>query len=240
MAATADYSATYDPESDFDRHVTRLVTRRIAHWLRPGDELLEIGAATGLMTSMLVEHGVEVTAVERSPRYLALARRRALAHATFVHADAEDFEPGRRFNHVTATALLNELPDPAGFLRRCRGWLAPGGMLHVSLPNPRSIHRMVAREMGLIDDLHKLSDRGAWLATRQILDGEALAALGREAGLTCAHREPVLLKPLTNAQLAGLPDEVIDGLDAVARHFPEHGAVNYAVFVAAGEPGTVA
>ena len=231
--AMPDYTATYDPEADFDRHVTRLVTRRIAHWLRPGDDVLELGAATGLMTSMLVEQGVEVTAVERSPRYLALARRRGLEQATFVEADVDDFEPGRRFNHVTATALLNELPDPVGFLRRSRGWLAPGGMVHVSLPNPRSIHRMVAREMGLIEDLHTLSDRGAWLATRQILDGEALTAVGREAGLALAHREPVLLKPLTNAQLAGLPDEVIDGLDGVARHFPEHGAVNYAVFVAA-------
>jgi hypothetical protein len=85
--------------------------------------------------------------------------------------------------------------------------------------------------MGLLEGLAALSDRGKALSTVEIFDGEALEALGADAGLTCVHREPLFLKPLTNAQLEALPEDVIAGLERVARRFPEHGALNYAIFV---------
>ena len=231
----ADYSQTYDPDTDFDRHYTHATARRIRPWLRPGDEVLEFGPATGLMTSMLAERDVRITAVERSATYLERARARGLPNAEFVQGSTEDFRTDKRFNHVVGTQLINELPDPRSFLARCRELLAPGGLVHVSVPNPRSMHRLVALELGMIDELDALSERGSKLSTRQILDAEHLARMGREAGLACVHREAVFVKPLTNEQMEALPEEVLRGFDLLARHFPEHGALNYLIFV--DEPG---
>jgi trans-aconitate methyltransferase len=228
-----DYSDRYDPDTDFDRHFTAATGTRIRRWFRPGDHVLELGCATGLMTTFLAERDVAVDAVERTPAYHERARARGLANATFHLADVYDFSPDRRYEHVVAAHLINELPDPLALLRRIRGeLLAPGGLLHVSLTNPHSVHRMVAMEMGLIADAQALSERGRSLATVEIFDADRLDALAAQAGLTNVHREPIIFKPLTNAQLAGLPDEVIAGLDRVARRFPEHGALNYAIYVA--------
>ncbi|RBY79618.1 hypothetical protein DQ238_10545 [Geodermatophilus sp. TF02-6] len=228
-----DYSSRYDPDTDFDRHYTVATGTRIRRWFRPGDGVLELGCATGLMTSLFAERDVTVDAVERTPSYHRAAVARALPRATFHLTDIDDFPGTRRYEHVVAAHLLNELADPLRLLRRIHDdLLAPGGLVHVSLTNPYSLHRLIAVEMGILDGPAALSDRGRALATVEIFDADRLEALARQAGLVCVHREPVLLKPFTNAQLAELPDGVVAGLDRVARRFPEHGALNYAVFVA--------
>ena len=226
-----DYSAIYDPDTDFDRHFTRLTALRIRRWFRPGDRVLELGCATGLMTSFKAQADVTIDAVERVPAYLARARARELPNATFLDADVMQVDPPGPYNHVIAAHIVNELPDPVGFMRRFETFLATGGLVHTSVTNPASVHRLVAIEMGLIERPDALSDRGQDLATKEIFDQAGFEALAAQARLLCIHREPVMLKPLTNAQLAELPDEVIDGLDRVAWRFPEHGGLNYSIFV---------
>ncbi|MGY1820329.1 class I SAM-dependent methyltransferase [Geodermatophilus sp. SYSU D00079] len=228
-----DYSDRYDPETDFDRHYTVATGTRIRRWFRPGDRVLELGCAAGFMTSLFAERDVRVDAVERTPSYHERAVARGLPQVTFHLSDIDDFVPAERYQHVVAAHVINELPDPLGLLQRIgTEMLAPGGLVHVTMTNPLSLHRLIAMEMGLIEAPTALSDRGREFATVEIFDADRLESLAAEAGLVCVHREPVLLKPFTNAQLAGLPDAVIAGLDRVARRFPENGALNYAIFVA--------
>lgn len=238
MPTVEDYSARYDPETDVDRHYTRATGRRIARWLRPGDRVLEYGCATGLMTAQLAARGVRIDAVERAAAYVERARARALPQTAVHHADVLAWPPPGSpeaapdtYAHVVATNLVNELPDPGAFLAHCAARLMPGGLLHLTANNPDSLHRLLAREMGLLADTHAVSARGADYASSPLFDADTLEALGRSAGLACVHREGVVVKPLTNAQLAGLPDAVVEGLDALARTLPGHGALNYLIFV---------
>lgn len=225
-----DYSFTYDPDLDFDNVYTRATAAAVTRWLEAGQQVLELGSATGLMTSILVQTGVTVVGVERSERYIATAASRGLRGVTFVQGDVEVYEDGRLYQHVVATNLIHELPDPGRFFARCRDRLAPGGLLHLSLQNPHSIHRLAALESGLISDLHEISARGEKYATRQLFDAEQLVSIGEATGLACVHREGVMLKPLPNDLMARLPDHVLAGFAAVARHFPVHCAMNYLVF----------
>jgi 2-polyprenyl-3-methyl-5-hydroxy-6-metoxy-1,4-benzoquinol methylase len=228
----ADYSALYDPDTDVDRHYTRATGTRVRRWFRPGDAVLELGCATGAMTALLAARPVRIEAVERSAAYVARARERRLPRTTIHQGDIPEATPAGPFEHIVATNLINELPDPGAFLAHCADRLAAGGLLHLTANNPRSLHRLVAREMGLLEDLHAVSDRGARYPSAPLFDAETIEALARAAGLHCVHREGIVVKPLTNAQLAALPDAVIDGLDALTRELPGHGALNYFIFVA--------
>lgn len=225
-----DYTGIYDPDQDFDSWYTRATGAAIASRLRPGQRLLELGCATGLMTVSFVGAGAQVVGIDRSEAYLARARSRELAGATFVQGDVDTFDDGSPFDEVVATNLIHELPDPHRFLRRCRERLVEGGRLHLSLQNPRSIHRLVAFEMGLIDSLLEISARGREYSTLRLYDGDELAAMGEAAGFTVLEQEGVMLKPLPNDRMAALPDEILAGFVAVSRHFPRHCAMNYLVF----------
>lgn len=228
-----DYSDTYDPDGDFDRWFTLFTGRRIRGWLRPGDRVLELGAATGLMTSVLAEAEVTIDAVDRSRPYLERLEARGLPGVTTRIGDLEALQDSPTYDHVVATNLLHELSAPAAFLAACRDRLEPGGMLHVSVPNPRSIHRLVAVELGLIERLDTPSERAVRWENRGVVAAEEVLAMATEAGLRCPHRDGVLLKPLTNAQMAELPESVIEGLDRAARHLPDVCGMNYFVLMRA-------
>ena len=84
--------------------------------------------------------------------------------------------------------------------------------------------------MGLIGGLDEVSDLGRRYSTIRILDRTELEHLGRAAGLEPIHHEGVMLKPLPNSLMEDLPEEVLQGLIAAARHYPESAAMNYLVF----------
>lgn len=232
-AAGADYSAIYDPDTDFDARYTMATVRRIAERVAPGDRVLELGCATGLMTAHLAGQGARVTGVDRSDAYLDRARARLGDRAGFIRAGLaepgwEDLTGGG-FDHVLLCNLIHELPDPVGLLRRAATVLAPDGLVHLSLQNPDSIHRLVALEMGLIDDVREVSARGDRFGTLGLWDADDLARLARDAGLGVVAREGVMLKPLPNGMMAELPPEVLDGFEGAARHLPAHCAMNLLV-----------
>src|SRR5437763_7965583 len=127
------YSSNYDPEQDFDRWHTSATAEAIVNWIRPGDAVLELGCATGMMTEALVAAGARVTAVDRSTEYLDRLRAKQLVGVDVAEADVESFAAGRRFDHVVATNLVHELDDPAGFVRLCCDHLQPAGLMHLSL-----------------------------------------------------------------------------------------------------------
>lgn len=232
-AAGADYSAIYDPDSDFDARYTMATVRRIAERVAPGDRVLELGCATGLMTAHLAGRRARVTGIDRSAAYLRRARARVGDRATLLRAGLD--EPGWEeaagggWDHVLLCNLLHEVPDPAGLLARAARLLAPRGLVHLSLQNPDSIHRLVAVEMGLIDDVREVSERGDRFGTLGLWGVDDLARLARRAGLGVVAREGVMLKPLPNAMMAALPRDVLDGVERAARHLPAHCAMNLLV-----------
>jgi SAM-dependent methyltransferase len=235
--ATLDYSGAYDPDADFDAVYTTATGRRIAAQLGLADRILELGCATGLMTAQLAGGARELLAVDRSAPYLERLRALALPGVTALLADVDHLAPdGDPFDHVTLTNLLHEVGDPHGLLRRVRGWLAPGGRVHVTLPNPHSLHRLVALEMGLIDSLEQRSARAERFGTRRALDGDALAELAAAAGLRVHERGGIFLKPLPNAAMATLDLAVLAGFERAARHLPEHCAMTYLALVSDDAP----
>lgn len=232
-AAPIGYSGVYDPDTDFDSRYTRATGRRIAERVAIGDMVLELGCATGLMSASIAAAGGLVTGVDHAEGYLARARARDLPGARFVRTGLEDEaweeQTGTGFAHVIACNLLHEMDDPVALLARARRVLAPGGLVHVSLQNPLSIHRLVAVEMGLIADAAEISENGRRYATRGVWDAPALMAMGEEAGLVTDAREGVMLKPLPNAMMEALPVEVLDGFERAARHLPDNCAMTYLV-----------
>lgn len=231
------YSSRYDPDTDFDRWYTDATGQAIVAFVRPGDTVLELGCATGRMSAALVGAGATVVGVDRAETYLARAEERALPGATFVRDDIVAVERPERFDHVVLANVVHEVPDPATLFATAARHLGAAGMLHVSLQNPSSIHRVVGREMGLISSLAEVSERGRRFETIEVLDADALVELGRGAGLEPVHRSGVMLKPLPNDLMQALPDEILEGFVRAARHFPEHASMNYLVFRRPGVAG---
>jgi 2-polyprenyl-3-methyl-5-hydroxy-6-metoxy-1,4-benzoquinol methylase len=230
-----DYTDTYDPDLDFDARYTLATGRRILRHLQPGQTVLELGCATGLMTTLLTGAGRRITAVDRSAPYLQRAVARDLPGVHYLQADIEDLPGLGRFDHIVLANVLHEVDDPQALLTYAHDELcAPSGLVHVSLQNPQSLHRLVAAEMGLIQDLKTVAERGERFGTNRLYEADEIVELASAAGMREWHRDGVFLKPLPNAAMAELPADVLDGFERAARHLPAHGAMNLLIFCDAG------
>jgi 2-polyprenyl-3-methyl-5-hydroxy-6-metoxy-1,4-benzoquinol methylase len=186
------------------------------------------------MTELFVAAGATVVAVDRAETYLARAADRGLDGVELVEGDIVTIDRPERFAHVVLANVVHEVPDPSALYATAARHLAPGGHLHVSLQNPGSIHRLLGRAMGLIAELGEVSERGQAFETIEVLDADQLEALGRGAGLEPVHRGGVMLKPLPNALMAELPDEVLEGFVHIGPDLPELASMNHLVFQAHG------
>lgn len=115
--------------------VDRIKKEIAARWIKPGDDVLEIGCGTGSLAALMIGRGAEVTAIDISVRMLAEAAGRAPA-ADFQHLTALEIDkfPEGKFNRIVATLSLSELAanELDMVLELAATLLSPGGLLLVA------------------------------------------------------------------------------------------------------------
>lgn len=100
---------------------------------RDDARILELGAANGVLASLLADGAATLTAIEAVPAAARLARRRlqVMPHATVIEGLIPDAVPTAQFEIVVASEILYYLgPDAyARTLRRLERWIAADGRL---------------------------------------------------------------------------------------------------------------
>ena len=119
-----------------DNYIGPATVRGWAASFSPGSEVLELGCGHGVVTQVLVEAGLSVSAVDASPTLLRAFSERFPAIPTDC-APAEDSTFfGRTFDGVVAWGLLFLLEEPAQrtILRKVGAALRPGGRFLFTSP----------------------------------------------------------------------------------------------------------
>jgi 2-polyprenyl-3-methyl-5-hydroxy-6-metoxy-1,4-benzoquinol methylase len=128
-------------------------------WMREkitGGTLLEIGSADGTVTAMLSARVSRVVALDICQESVERVRARGLANVEGVCGFVEHYSPGRSFDWIVMSEVVEHLRDPAAVIARTLAWLAPGGRLLLSSPDGNW-------EGDAIEHLH-VFDLGSWCA----------------------------------------------------------------------------
>ena len=222
--------------SDFEpvqaRMRRRMLLELLARW-QPA-RVLEVGCGNNALFT-------DYTAFERycvvdpGPAFAAQARAQA-GHdprIRVVQAFMEDAAAqlaGEPFDCILISGLLHEVPDAGRLLAAVRPLCSATTQVHVNVPNARSLHRLLALEMGLISDLHQLSANQLELQQPRTFDIDSLSALCADRGFDVTEQGSYFIKPYAHKQMAqlqdlGLLDErMLDGLYGLARHLPDMGS----------------
>ncbi len=167
--------------------------------LQPGARAIEIGAGTGIGTAALVEHGLQVTAIEPSAGMRELAQEKLGDRATFLDGRFEDVAPAESVDLIVAFSAWHWV-EPAKGLDLAAALLPSGGSLAISWtevvswgegnfedrladvtgsPWPKSVEHMVA-SLGPVDDDPRF---GEFAVTRhrfeRVIDAEFFIGLTR-------------------------------------------------------------
>ncbi len=97
-----------------------------------GASVLDAGAGRGRLVAALRSRGYSAEGIDSSPRSEGVARA-AIAEHTASDLDA-----------VVLWHVLEHVPDPAMALARVRGWLGPGGVVVIAVPNVASLQARIA------------------------------------------------------------------------------------------------
>ncbi len=233
-----DYQRAYEA-SDFEpvqaRMRKRMLLELLARW-RPA-RVLEVGCGND---ALFRHHDAfeRFCVVEPGQAFAAMAREQAGSDARIrvVQAfmeDAAEQLADERFDCILLSGLLHEVPDCHRFLAAVAALCGPATRVHVNVPNARSLHRLLALEMGLIGGLHELSANQRSLQQPRTFDIDSLSALCSDNGFKVTESGSYFVKPFTHRQMAqlqgiGLMDErMLDGLYGLERHLPGLGSEIY-------------
>jgi 2-polyprenyl-3-methyl-5-hydroxy-6-metoxy-1,4-benzoquinol methylase len=228
----------YDAPDGFKTDWGQLHSRLIGYryrTLKPffrGTTALELGIADGQMTARLLESFAHVTGLEASTKFIVEVEARfpgARERLRLVHTLFEEFQTTERFDTVLVMHVLEHVEDPVGLLRLAGEWVAPGGVLLINVPNARSLHRLAAVKMGLLEKPHSFNDTDRSLGHRRVYYPEQLSNDVAAAGLKLAHLGGIFLKPLANKQIErDWTPEMIDAFYELGDEFPHIAAEIYA------------
>ena len=225
---TAQYNALpFEPiQAAFRR---KLVLQEIAR-LRPA-RLLEVGCGHAPLFTDL--SGVDITIVEPSPQFAQNARQLATGRpdVRVIEGYAEDLAAAPAgFDMILVSCLLHEVDDPQALLAAVRRLCGPGTVVHVNVPNARSLHRLLAVAMGLIDVPQAHSATQRRMQQRTTYDDASLEAELAQAGFAVRERGSLFVKPFTHAQMQQLVDngfmtpDMLAGFDRLVEFLPDLGS----------------
>jgi 2-polyprenyl-3-methyl-5-hydroxy-6-metoxy-1,4-benzoquinol methylase len=221
---------TYDPtspEKDFDYWLITFDFEILKKFLK-GKKVIELGCSRGFLTQKLAGICEAVIVVEGSEKNINHAKDKTknCSNVQFYHSLWQDFEySGSDVSDVVFFQGLEYLDKEIGFrvLNKIRGWLEPNGRLHVVVPNALSLHRKIAYYMGIIKDVHELSERDKMFGQKkEVYDKETLFSELKECGFKVSRWEGIFLKPLPNVMMMNLNEKIIRGFYEISKELPDY------------------
>jgi 2-polyprenyl-3-methyl-5-hydroxy-6-metoxy-1,4-benzoquinol methylase len=179
-----------------DRLLQRWRIDKAIRFVRPGDRLLDVGCHEGELIERVLGRVATATGVDPLVTPHAGGKVRVLRG---VFPGEVDFPPAS-FDCITALAVLEHVPDPAGFARACAAALVPGGRVLLTVPHAavdRLLDVLIALRFadGMAHEEHHGFDAAR---TPALFEAAGLALVARERfqlGLNCLY---VFAKPAAN------------------------------------------
>ncbi len=234
----AQYSDRYLGDYGFESVMVAARQRLVVDILRKVDAqvVLEVGCGIDMLGEKAHQAGLSMEQwiiVEPSERFCDAARalKMGKTRVDVIHGFLEDATEAirRRCLHppdfVVCSGLLNEIEQPEGVLTAVKRLLGRSGIVHVNVPNAQSLHRKLAKAMGVIETEKQLTERNRQLTQYRVYDFDALIALSVATGFRVIEKGGYFIKPFTHAQMESisglLSEAMLDGLWQLGREMPE-------------------
>lgn len=203
-----------------DFMLTEFAYRSIKPYFK-GSVALELGPASGYMTRHLVNDFTTLHLIEASAELASLVPTypNVVIHCSMI----EDFQTDEKFHTIIMSHVLEHIEHPVELMTKIRNWLVPGGVFIVVVPNAKSIHRIVAVKMGLLESVYVLNERDYALGHYRVYDADNLYQDISAAGFKHTYKGGSFLKPLSNAQIEEYwTSEMIEGFYEAGKEFPDN------------------
>ena len=238
MRDIGDYeSLVYDGENDFEVYQALYRKRRVLESLkkvRDGGVIVEAGC--GLESMFRYYDGFrKFICVEPAERFyrLALEQKKDRDDIVVINDFFENAisQMPKSVDCIICSSLLHEVENPYDFLMHIREVADSNTVVHINVPNAKSMHRLLAMCSGLINDTHDMSDNNRMLQQNTVFDLALLhEVIERTGNVEILEQGSYFVKPFTHAQMKQCMDDgimdrrILDGLYRLVEYMPELGS----------------
>lgn len=234
-----DYQMKYKSEPG-EKHQVILRKRHVVSIMDkyPHDSILEVGC--GMNPLFLADFTYEtMTIVEPGHDFISIAQMEAEKKQANVKCIESTFEDSvaelnkMHFDYIVVSSLLHELESPEVFMRNLATIVDEKTVVHINVPNAYSLHKIIAKNMGLIDDVHELSAQQKEMQRNRCYDMSMLIEFVEEFGFEVIEKGSFIPKFLTGKQMDRMLEEGIiqeefyTGLDELIDYIPDLGSEIY-------------
>lgn len=208
------YSNDYyfsEQQLGIDNRTKRLVMNQIMPCIK-GPKVLELGFVDGMITDLLLSHGVDVIILEGAAKHIEYARKKYHGHhrVSIIHGNFEEFVTADKYDTILAGDMLQYLEDPIVFFSKAKEWLADAGLLIVTTPNRRSFHRRIGAYMGVLNNPEEVGAHDKATGNKKMYDAYELKYVLEKSGLKVDSVRGCFLKPLSSEQLKNWDDKLME------------------------------
>ncbi len=224
--------------TDFNSYLIRKRYKHLSRHFRGLQSALEIGVGDTTGTGVLVTHFHHVTVVDGSTEAIHAVQEKFPSTTRYVQ-NFEDlsFPEHTQFQTIMLAHVLEHVDNPHDLLKRALQYLAPSGILIVSVPNADSLHRQIGVELGLLQNTTDLNETDHSLGHKRVYTYQSFTEeiLRQRIKPSSVKFGGMFLKVLSNEQTqkAFTPPQ-IDAMFEVGTHNPRISAELYALITPEG------
>lgn len=204
------------------------------------NNILEVGCGLEPIFEFIDDYDT-MTIVEPGINFINAALKKAensdreikCIHGFFEDSVASIQEDKKRFDFIIVSSLLHEVEYPEKLLEALYDVCSNETVVHINVPNANSIHRLLAQKIGLIEDIHDLSEQQKVMQRNRVYDQKTLREAVEKAGfevLECGTFFPKLLSASQMERMLDLnivQENIFGGLDKLIEYLPEYGSEIY-------------
>ena len=222
-----NYSDIYDPDKGFDAYLSHITAKKINNdYQIKNNEILDIGAGTGIISEYFYKDN-NISVVEKHKKYVEVLRKKFEPKELFIQNYMSSNISGL-FDYIFIFNNIQEQENIKLFLLKASKNLSPNGSILLTYPNALSIHRIIAKGLGVISDINsEKSDNSKKYGDFHLLTNEKIRDVVSAVNLKIKLEDGIFFKPFTNAELEKLDEKKLDFLNSLSHIYPKNCALNF-------------
>ena len=192
-----------------------------------GKTVLELGCGFGHTTIEILKKTDDIEIVDISSKFIDDTKIR-IPQAKFICSDWLKFNTTKMYSDIVLFRGVDYMKDPNELLNHLKKFMNNSSLLHILIPNNKSLHRLVGFYAG-IDNPFELSKNDKEVGHLQSFNLEHLIFLLQKNNFKIIHQEGIGLKPLSNYEMDKLDENIQNAFVAMGNISIQNSAEVYLV-----------
>jgi len=182
--------------------------------------ILNLGLGNGKTSLIFNETSSSQVVVEGSHEIINKFSFESLK-TTFVESYFENYTSSHKFDVVLANHVLEHVNDPVELMRiKFHEWLNEDGIAFITVPNAKSIHRLIGKQMSMLNTEYDLNSSDIKAGHQRVYDIDLLKSHIKEANLEIIDMGGYNIKMVSLSQMQDWNQELIDAIFEVSKKIP--------------------